>query len=130
MARQTKSEDESTLSPPPMAALMGSNGETIETAFESQRALWDSMAELGQEMMEFMNHRLQEDMETSRALMTCKTPEEAFRLQCRFAETATREYFAEAQKVMELAAKVAHAGWRPVEQRTEKALKDMAGSTD
>ena len=88
------------------------------------------MAEISQEMMTFMSHRLQEDMEASQSLLACKTPEEAFNVQRRFAETATREYFEEARKVMELAAKVARDGWAPVERRTAEALKNASGKAD
>jgi len=113
-----------------MAAFVAGNGEGIETAMESQRAVMDGMAEIGQEVMTFMNHRLQEDMEASRSLMACTTPEEAFHVQRRFAETATREYFDEARKVMELAARIARDGWAPVERRTAEALKQTDGETD
>ena len=91
MARQTRTSAQEM--PSPMAAFVAGNGEGIETAMESQRAVMDGMAEISQEVMTFMSHRLQEDMEASKSLMACKTPEEAFHVQRRFAETATREYF-------------------------------------
>lgn len=106
--------------PAPAAAFMAGNGEGIETAMESQRAVMDGVAEIGQEVMTFMGHRLQEDMEVSRSLMACTTPEEAFHVQCRFAETATREYFDQARKVMEMAARVARDSWAPVERSTPR----------
>ena len=112
MARQTRTGGATPRElPTPTAALMASNGETLETAMKNQQAVLDGMAGLGQEMMSFMTRRLQEDMETSRSMLACRTPEEAFQVQRRFAETATREYFAEAQKVMEMAARVARSGW-------------------
>ena len=128
MARQNRTGTSTPTEPPaPMAALLASNGEGIETAMESQRAVLDGMAEIGQEMVSFMNRRFQEDMEVSKSLLACKTPEEAFNLQRRFAETATREYFEEARKVMELAARVARDGWAPVERHTTEALKETSG---
>ncbi len=131
MARQTRTgttTPQETMSP--MDAMMASNSEGFETAIESQRAVLDGMAEIGQEVMTFMTRRLQEDMEVSSSLMACKTPEEAFQVQRRFAETATREYFEEARKVMELAARVARDGWAPVERRTAETLKAGSGKTD
>jgi len=131
MARQTPTSTKPTQEPEaPMAAFMAGSGEGIETALESQRAILDGMAEIGQEVMTFMSRRLQEDMDASQSLMTCKTPEEAFHVQRRFAETATREYFEEARKVMELAARVARDGWAPMERRTAAALKNLNGETD
>ncbi len=131
MARQTRtSTPPSQEMPAPMAAFVAGNGEGIETAMESQRAVLDGMAEISQEMMTFMSHRLQEDMEASKSLMACTTPEEAFQVQRRFAETATREYFDEARKVMEMAARVARDGWAPVERRTAEALKQANGRSD
>ena len=128
MARQTRTSTAKTQEPPtPMAAFMASNGDGIGVALESQRAVMDGMAEIGQEMMTFVNRRFQEDMEVSRLLLECKTPEEAFDVQRRFAETATRAYFEEVRKVMELAAKVARDGWAPVERRTAEALKKANG---
>ncbi len=124
MARQTGTQTtDAQESRSPMDALMVSNSEGFETAIESQRAVLDGMAEISQEVMSFMSHRFKEDMEVSSTLMACKTPEEAFHVQRQFAETATREYFEEARKVMELAARVAREGWAPVERRAADTMK-------
>ncbi len=131
MPRQTRTSTTPSQEPPdPMAAFVAGSGEGIETAMESQRAVLDGMTEISQEVMTFMSHRFQEDMEASQSLMACTTPEEAFHVQRRFAETATREYFDEARKVMELAARVARDGWAPVERRTAETLKAGNGDTD
>ena len=125
MARQQRaSSAEAPEAPFDLSAMMGSNGDNIESAIQAQTAMVDGMTEIGREMFTFMSGRLQEDFEASRTLMPCKSPEEAFRLQCQFAETASRQYFDEARKVMEMAVQVTRRSWAPMEERTNKALKD------
>jgi len=108
-----------------LSAMMSSNGENLESAIQAQAAMVDGMTEIGREMISFMSRRQHEAFEASRTLMSCKSPEEAFRLQSQFAESASREYFDEARKVMDMAVEVARRSWAPMEERTNKALKNL-----
>jgi hypothetical protein len=65
------------------------------------------MTELSQEIARFTQQRLQEDAETWMRLASCRSVEEAFACQQRFAETAMKQYFDEANRLSQLFAGMA-----------------------
>jgi Phasin protein len=65
------------------------------------------MTELSQEIARFTQQRLQEDAEAWMQLASCRSVEEAFACQQRFAETAMKQYFDEATRVSQLLAGLA-----------------------
>ncbi|MGH6947640.1 MAG: hypothetical protein ACREDZ_09965, partial [Kiloniellales bacterium] len=58
-------------------------------------------------------------------LMECKQPEEAFRLQWSQAEIAAAHYLEETRRLLDIAARISHASWAPLRERTEASFKDL-----
>lgn len=73
------------------AALMAGNP-------AAARAWMDIMAESAR----FLSDRLQEDLETQKAMLRCKNPADLVQLQSAFFRKALEQYTAEAQKLFEI----------------------------
>lgn len=80
-------------------------------AFEAGQQAWErwltSMTELSRELVQFTQHRLQEDAEAWMRFASCRSPDEAFTCQQRFTEMALKEYFDEATRLSQLIAGMA-----------------------
>lgn len=105
--------------------LLFQNGANVEAAAKASEAMWNGMVEVGQELTTFANKRLKENMEATGRLMECKQPEEAFRLQCSQAEIAAAHYLEETRRLLDIAARISHASWAPLRERTEESFKDL-----
>jgi hypothetical protein len=102
--------------------LLESNGANLDAAMKATDAMMKGMAAFGQEMVDFTNERLRQNIETSQSLMGCNDMSQAFGLQCGFAQAATQQYLQEASKLMTLAAEVTRESWAPIEARTRETL--------
>jgi hypothetical protein len=81
-------------------------------------ARWlQGMFALSQEITQFTQGRLQEDMAAWSALATCRSPEEAMDCQRRFAARATEEYAYAAGKLSQMMVTIAAEGLTPPHQR-------------
>jgi len=77
-------------------------------------ARWlQGMFALSQEITQFTQGRLQEDMAAWSALATCRSPEEAMDCQRRFAAKATEQYAEEIGKLSQLMVSMAAEGFTP-----------------
>src|SRR4030095_16941960 len=75
-------------------------------------AFWfNGMNALSQEIAQFTQDRLQEDMAAWSALTSCNRLEDAFECQRRFAEKATEGYAAEVTKLSQMMMSLANEGW-------------------
>jgi len=108
-----------------VAKLLDANGENLKAMMRANEAILEGLAELGREMMAFGGTRLRQDMAASESLMGCKDASEAFRLQADFARSASEQYYTEANKLMELASKMAKDCWSPLEDRTQATLQTL-----
>jgi hypothetical protein len=102
--------------------MLQSNGANLDAAMKATDAMMKGMAAFGQEIVEFANARLRQNIETSQSLMGCSDITQAFGLQCDFARNATQQYLEEASKLMTLAAEVTRETWEPIEARTRETL--------
>ena len=68
---------------------------------------------LSQEIAQFTQSRVQEDMAAWSALASCSSPESAFECQRRFAEKATAGYVAEVAKLSQMMVGLAREGLEP-----------------
>ena len=126
MAKSTKPRGAAkTTATPEIAKFLDTNGDNLKAVMQANQAMLEGMAEFGREMMAFGNTRLRQDMAASESLMCCTDAGEAFRLQCDFARAASEHYFAEANKLMELANKMTQECWAPLESRTRATLGDL-----
>jgi hypothetical protein len=105
-----------------LAALVDSNGANIAAFVRASEALWSGMTSMGQEMMQFASTRLRENMDLSGSVLQCGDPREAFRLECDYARSATRQYLDEASKLLAIAADTSQRSWAPIEELTKETL--------
>jgi len=107
---------------PEMSAMLDANGAGIQALVKSSEALWSGMASMGQEMMQFATSRLRENMDLSGSVMQCGDPREAFRLECDYARSATRQFLDEAHKLLGVATETSQRSWAPIEELTQESL--------
>lgn len=96
--------------------------------FDAGQQVWErwlaSMTELSRELVQFTQHRFQEDAETWMRFASCRSPDEAFACQQRFTETALKEYFDEATRLSQLI--VGMASWNLPAARSSSGTSAQA----
>jgi hypothetical protein len=92
------------------------NERFLETALKVNETVTKGTFDVGQELTEFANTRLQHNLETLSRLMQTRSVEEAFELQFEYARTATEQYLKEADTLTKLARRVTQSTWQSVEQ--------------
>jgi hypothetical protein len=105
-----------------LIVLADENGATVNALLEAGNAMLQGWMTLSQELVEFSSARWREQFELSQRLLGCSDPTAAFDMQCELARTASRQFFDEAAKLMDFAARAARASWAPLENRTKRAL--------
>jgi hypothetical protein len=81
-------------------------------------ARWlQGMFAVSQEITQFTQHRLQEDMAAWTALATCHNPEETMTYQRRFAENATTQYAEEINKLSQMMMSIAGESFPAVQHK-------------
>jgi hypothetical protein len=93
----------------------------LSAVMEANRSFLNGMSTMSEEIGRFVSTRLQEDVNATRSLMRCTTPEQAMDVQFAFAQTATRQYFEQAGRLMSLAIDIARANCAPLQVATEAA---------
>jgi len=102
--------------------LADESGATVNALIEASNAMLQGWMTLSQELVEFSGARWREQFELSQRLLGCSDPSAAFDMQCELARAASRQFFDETAKLMDLAAKAAQSSWVPLETRTKQAL--------
>jgi len=90
----------------------------------NQRALtrwFHGVSALSQEIAEFTQNRLQEDMAAWSTLASCTNPEDAFECQRRFAEKATAGCAAEIAKLSQMMMNLANEGLESHQHGADRA---------
>ena len=105
------------------------NSGDLEAFLQANNAIMKSMAVLSSEMMDFGNRRLHEFTKRSESLVGCKDAEEAFRIQCDFAQSATQLYLDQSNNLLTTLAKVTEDFWAPLQEHTRQALRDLNKET-
>ncbi len=100
------------------------NSDDLEAFLQANRAIMKGMAVLSSEMMDFGN-RLHEFTKRSESLVGCKDAEEAFRIQCDFAQSATQLYLDQSNNLLTVLAKTTEDFWAPLQEHTRRALRDL-----
>ena len=111
-----------------LTALADENGATVNALLEAGNAMLQGWMMLSQELLEFSSARWREQFELSQRLLGCSDPNAAFDMQCALTRAASRQFFDEAAKLMDLAAKAAQSSWAPLETRTTQALDRLKTS--
>lgn len=81
--------------------------------------------EIMQESMRFMTERLQEDMETQRAMLACRTPQDLMQVQSEFYKKAFAQYTEETQRIMKMMGVAAKASATEVGPKTKRDFDDV-----
>jgi hypothetical protein len=77
------------------------------------------------EMAEFSGAQLRQNLETAERLMGCTDPEQAFGIQCDSARAASRQFFSEAAKLLQLAADTTRESCASLEACAQRALERL-----
>jgi hypothetical protein len=127
MPRNTKSKTQTTQAIArealdPIAALNGAAAETIVRTCQAYR---NGATTMNAEMMSFMNTRLNRDIEFTQAMSKCENWAGVVDVQQKWARHATEEYFAEASRLVQLAAKLTEESWEPVYEQANQTLAEL-----
>ena len=101
------------------------NGEALAAMIKANEAMLAGYVAMQQEIAEFSNGRLRQDMENQEALTQCGDLQEAFRLQAEFAQKAMQQYAQETAKLIELSARIGRECWGPFEDATRATWQSM-----
>lgn len=99
------------------------NNRNMEFAARAARAYFNGATKINQEMINFVNARVKKDMETARAIVTCRNSSDLFNAQASFLEEALRDYADEASRMFHLAADITSQTLAPMEARTDEMLQ-------
>lgn len=113
---------------PELEALWQVNGETMNTIMRTNEAVMRGMIALSQEVFEFGNTRIRENLERAQSLSKCHDLEEALNVQSGFVQSATQEYLTESANLMKLMSEISQDCWAPTEDRTKQALQELSSS--
>ncbi len=105
------------------------NSGDLEAYLQANKAIMKGMAVLSSEMMDFGNRQLHEFTKRSESLVGCKDAEEAFRIQCDFAQSATQLYLDQSNNLLTTLAKITEDFWAPLQEHTRQALRDLNKET-
>jgi hypothetical protein len=105
------------------------NSGDLEAFLQANKAIMKGMAVLSSEMMDFGNRQLHEFTKRSESLVGCKDAEEAFRIQCDFAQSATQQYLDQSNNLSTILAKMTEDFWAPLQEHTRQALRDLNKET-
>ncbi len=101
------------------------NSGELEAFLQANKAIMKGMAVLSSEMMDFGNRQLHEFTKRSESLVGCKDAEEAFRIQCDFAQSATQLYLNQSNNLLTTLAKITEDFWAPLQEHTRQALRGL-----
>jgi hypothetical protein len=108
---------------------IGEVSDDLEAFVQANEVIMNGMAALNSEMLAFGNKRLRENIERSESLVGCKDAEEAFRIQCDFAQSVTQQYLNQSNNLLTILAKMTQEFWAPLQEHTRKALRDLNKET-
>lgn len=111
-------------------ALAGKNGEHVSAVMSASEAMFNGLAEMHQEMMDFAGARLRADMEGAEDFTKANSPEDLFEKQCSFARRASQHYAEETSKLIGMMARIQQSCWAPMEECTKQALHGLNSAED
>jgi hypothetical protein len=101
------------------------NGAAAETFVRSCEVCTNGTTNMNAEVMNFINTRLNRDIELSEAIVKCENWARVINLQQEWARQATRDYFSQASKLVELTAQLTQEGWEPICKQTNQILSEF-----
>ncbi len=108
---------------------IGEISDDLESFVQANEVIMNGVTALSSEMLAFGNKRLRENIERSESLVGCEDAEEAFRIQCVFAQSATQQYLDQSNNLLTILAKMTEDFWAPLQEHTRQALRDLNKET-
>jgi len=115
MAKSTKKSETATGGMPAMTAAM----------MVGNPALAKAWTEVMTESARFVSQRLQQDFETQKVMMSCKTPAEVMQVQSEFFRKAMSDYTDEAQRMYQIMTSAGEDGSKQSESSTKRGYDDV-----
>ncbi len=81
----------------------------IQAWMQLNRAMLDGIGKLQQEASRFVVRRLEEDLDRQQQLLSCRSPEDAWKICAEHASQTVQDYSEEAGRLSEIAAEVQYA---------------------
>ena len=106
----------------PIAAF---NGAAAEAFVRTCQAYTNGAVTMNAAVMSFINTRLTRDVELSETVSKCENWAGVVNVQQEWARQATQEYFAEASKLVQLAAKLTERSWEPVYKQANQTFAEL-----
>jgi len=106
----------------PIAAFGGAAAESFARTCE---ACANGATTINAEVMSFMNNSLSRDIELTQAMAKCENWSGVVDVQQEWARQATQEYFAEATRLVQLAAKLTEESWEPVYEQANQTIAEL-----
>ncbi len=100
------------------------NSADLEAFLQANEAIMNGLAALSSEMMDFSNRQLHEFTKRSESLVGCKDADQAFRIQCEFAQTTTQQYLDQTNNMLSILAKMSQDCLNPLQEHTRQALRE------
>jgi hypothetical protein len=110
------------------AEVAEANRPTLEGVLVFQQNLLKGAIAVGGEIAAFATARLQKNMETLESVARCRTVTDAVELQREVAESATKQYYAEAAKLAGLASQIVQQSWTPLAHGTTETFKRLVAA--
>ena len=106
----------------PIAAVRGAAAETF---VRTCQAYTNGATTMNAEVMNFMKNSLSRDIEFTQAMSECDNWAGVVDVQQEWARQATQEYFAEATRLVQLAAKLTEESWEPVYEQANQTIAEF-----
>ena len=88
-------------------------------------AALQAWSEMGAQVMQFMSSRMQQDIETQKAMLGCKSLEDVQKLQSEFFSQALKDYNTEAARLMEIMTAAMTRGFAGKAPSTKRGYDDV-----
>jgi phasin family protein len=108
---------------PEVQAVMAANEQNFNALMKANEALLGNILELTQQVFAFSAARLQENIRMSQSLMSCRDPDEAFRSENEFLQSAVQQYVDQAGKMLDLMSRMTRECWVPLEDRAREVVR-------
>ena len=106
----------------PITAISGVAAETFVRTCER---CTNGAATVNTEVMSFINNRLSQDVDCGEAMINCENWAGILNVHQEWTRRAMQDYFAEAARLTQLAAKLTDETWQPVYEQTNQLLAEL-----
>jgi hypothetical protein len=105
-------------------AFMELNRPALATMAQVNGKVYESIATLNRNWVDFVNRRLKEDLGVPQQLAACKTVQEMYGVYADFFQTAVTDYRSEFEEMTKLGRSLADDTLQAIQTRTEEARRE------